>query len=139
MFKWWFHFSEPLCSVACNKYQSNICFWQSTNFAKVELHPFVFTWAVTKSAFSFHSFTSFCNLFLIKGNPLSVTYFLQNSKKNGRNKFWLIWNKNYSRNKYYDYYMRSHQRNSKVSYPECFPSLMFYFLIKCLLHLLLLD
>ena len=121
--------------IVVMKYQSNISFWQSTNFAKLELHPFVFTWAVTKTAVSSHSFTSFCNLFLIKGNPLSVIP----KKKNYRNKFWLIWNKNYSRSKYYDYYKKSHQRSSKVSYPKCLPSLMFYFLIKLLLHLLLLD
>ena len=59
--------------IVVTKYQSNISFWQSTNFAKLELHPFVFTWAVTKTAISSHSFASFCNLFLIKGNPLSVT------------------------------------------------------------------
>ena len=67
--------------IVVTNYQSNISFWQSTNFAKLELHPFVFTWAVTKTAVSSHSFTSFCNLFLIKGNPLYETYFLQKLPK----------------------------------------------------------
>ena len=64
--------------IVVTNYQSNISFWQSTNFAKLELHPFVFTWAVTKTVISSHSFTSFCNIFLIKGNLLSLTYFMQN-------------------------------------------------------------
>ena len=64
--------------IVVTNYQSNISFWQTTNFAKLELHPFVFTWAVTKTVISSHSFTSFCNIFLIKGNLLSITYFMQN-------------------------------------------------------------
>ena len=41
----------------------------------------MFTWAIIKTAVSSHSFTSFRNLFLIKGNPLSKTYFLQKLPK----------------------------------------------------------
>ena len=127
--------------IVVTNYQSNISFWQSTNFAKLELHPFVFTWAVTKTVISSHSFTSFCNIFLIKGNLLSITYFMQNlhTKKIIETSLGLFGIRIIQEANITITTRKSHQRSSKVSYPKCFPSLMFYFLIKCLLHLLLLD